>query len=135
VAKELAFHMENPSIDLSSPLLDSDQVQMLISSGGDDAGDLIEEILELFEEESTETIASMEASINAGNSAQLAKSAHALAGSSANIGATQLWQSAKNLENSAKEGCCPPAEVIDELKSLYGETIKVFNRIRSDLQK
>lgn len=127
--------MDNPSIDLSSPLLDSDQVQMLISSGGDDAADLIEEILELFKEESTENLASMEASRKAGDSAQLGKSAHALAGSSANIGATQLWQSAKNLENSTKEGCCPPAEVLDELRSLYEETITVFNRIRSDLQQ
>jgi HPt (histidine-containing phosphotransfer) domain-containing protein len=127
--------MDNPSIDLSSPLLDSGQVQMLVASGGGDAGDLFDELLELFKVESTGNLASVTASWNAGDLAQLGKSAHALAGSSANIGAVQLWRSARDLEQSAKEGHFPPAEVIAELQALYEETISVFNRICSDLQK
>jgi HPt (histidine-containing phosphotransfer) domain-containing protein len=127
--------MDKSSIDLSSPLLDSEQVQMLISSGGDEAVDLISEILELFREESEANLSALEYRRKEGDLSEMGRAAHALAGSSANIGAARLWQSAKSLEQSAKEGSLPEAEEIEDLKSLYEETIAVFKRIRSQLDK
>ena len=127
--------MDKSSIDLSSPLLDSEQVQMLISSGGDEAVDLISEILELFREESEANLSALESARKAGDLSELGRAAHALAGSSANIGAGRLWQAAKSLEHSAKEGSLPSAEAIEDLQSLYQETITAFNGIRSQLEK
>jgi len=108
---------------------------MLIASGGDEAVDLISEILELFREESEANLAALESRRKAGDLSELGRAAHALAGSSANIGAARLWQSAKSLEQSAKEGSLPSAEEIEALKSLYEESIKAFHRIRSELEK
>ena len=82
---------------------------MLIEAGADNHPDPFNEILALFEEESRAKLAEMNSCRDSGQYESLGRAAHALAGSSANIGARQLWLDAKSVENLCREGKGPEA--------------------------
>ena len=105
-------------------LLDPEQIAMLIEAGADNSPDLFNEILALFEEESRAKLAEMNACRESGQYESLGRAAHALAGSSANIGARQLWQDAKSVENLCREGKGPEAaRQIPLLKEILDESL------------
>ncbi len=127
--------MDKSSIDLTSPLLDAEQVKMLISSGGEEPAELIAEILGLFNEESQANLAALETGRNEGDASAVCKAAHALAGSSANIGAAKLWQAAKAVEQSAGNGKIPEEAVLTNLRNLLEQSLLEFRRVESALEK
>lgn len=108
-------------------LLDSEQLQMLIEAGGDDSLSLLREIFILFESESVEKLKDLHSCRASGDYELLGKAAHALSGSSANIGGRKLAAQAREIENLCKERRGPEAAVkIEELESSYRETINAL---------
>jgi len=105
-------------------LLDPEQIMMLLEAGADDSLDLFNEILILFEEESRAKLAEMKNCRDGEQYDSLGRAAHALAGSSANIGARQLWLQAKEVENHCRSQSGPKAaEMIPELEDIFSETL------------
>jgi HPt (histidine-containing phosphotransfer) domain-containing protein len=117
-----------------SSLLDKEQLQMLIESGSPESIELFREILGLFEEESLRKLDDLTASVNSGNFEDLSRSAHALAGSSANIGGREVWQQAKKIEDLCKSGDGQSAcELVPELKATYQLTITALKDYSNQL--
>ena len=112
--------MENS--DHSYTLLDLSQLNMLLESGGEESLELIIEILELFEDESRKKLADLHSAKANGDAQAFSYAAHALAGSSANIGGAVVWKKAKEMENSCKAGDPTVAfSMLDELeKDFFG---------------
>lgn len=111
------------------PLLDADQIEMLAESGSEDSLDLFAEILELFEQESQIKIEELRQLRDAGSYDSMGRAAHALAGSSANIGGLQVWRKAKDIENLCKNASGPEAAAeLDKLEALYEETLEALRQ-------
>ena len=114
--------MENSDHPYS--LLDLSQLNMLLESGGDESIELINEILELFEEESRTKLDDLKTAKANANAEAFGYAAHALAGSSANIGGVVVWKKAKSMENNCKTG--DPSEafaLLDELEEDFSGTL------------
>ncbi len=115
-------------------LLDPEQITMLIEAGAENSLDLFSEILALFEEESRSKLAELKACRDNGQYESLGRAAHALAGSSANIGARQLWQDAKAVENLCREGKgAEAAERIPQLEETLDESLLQLRHFVSNL--
>jgi len=115
--------METPDKP-SGSLLDPDQIKMLIEAGASDSLELFNEILALFEEESRSKFKELHAGMEAGNFDSVGRAAHALAGSSANIGGREVWLRARDIENLCKSGNGPEAvELIPALELTFQETM------------
>ena len=105
-------------------LLDPEQIRMLLESGADDSLDLFNEILVLFEEESRSKLEEMKATRDAGDFEAFSRAAHALAGSSANIGGKVVWLMARDMENLCRGGQPEKAiAMLPELEELHKETL------------
>ena len=115
--------MDNPE-STSGPLLDPEQMKMLLESGADESIELFNEILALFEDESRAKFREMREATESGNYDAFSRSVHALAGSSANIGGRAVWLKAKDMENMCKAGNGEHAvALLNDLEELYTETI------------
>lgn len=91
--------MQNRDV-MALPIIDREQFDMLVETGEDTAPGLIQELLDLFIEESDPRMKSLPNALRAGDLTQMAKDAHAIAGSAANLGAYRLSQLCRALENS-----------------------------------
>ena len=114
--------MENSDHPYS--LLDLSQLNMLLESGGEESIDLINEILELFEEESRIKLGDLKTARANADAEAFGYASHALAGSSANIGGVVVWQKAKSMENNCKSG--DPEEafaLLEELEQDFSGTL------------
>jgi len=120
----LRFFMDASHSPNSVALLDLEQLHMLLEAGASDSFGLLREILDLYEEESRVKLGELQAGLDSGDHASMGRAAHALAGSSANIGGRAVWQQAKELEDSCKNGQGPdmPAKV-QSLEEVYWRTL------------
>lgn len=111
-----------------SPLLDEEQLMMLIEAGASESGNsLFGEILDLFEQESALKIREIRESHEAGDFDRMGRSSHALAGSSANIGGLEVWRMAKEIENLCKADRGREAGTrLDELEATYAATMQAL---------
>ena len=82
-----------------STLLDTEQIQMLIEAGASESMELVNELLDLYEGESLEKVGELKSHAENGDYEALSRSAHALSGSSANVGGRLVWQLTKQMEN------------------------------------
>lgn len=127
--------MNTKKIEISSNLLDGQQVRMLLEASPDDAESLFEEIIELFREESAVNLESIEGSIVEEDRHKLGRAMHALAGSSANIGAQRLWEAAKSAEEAAEsEPFSRIRAEVGELRRLRDESLLEFGQILGQLR-
>lgn len=116
--------MNEPDANAEAPLLDKDQLQMLIDASADESLDLFVEILELFEQESVVKLAELRSLRDAGSYDLMGRAAHALAGSSANVGGLEVWKIAKKIENLCKNSHGEEASAcIDDLELSYSRTL------------
>lgn len=92
-----------------SAVIDGEQISMLVEGAGVDA---VRPILDAYWESNDELIAALQSGIAAGDGEDVAKTAHGLKGSSANLGAIAVAGRAKEIEVAAKAGD------LDEVKSL-----------------
>ena len=105
-------------------LLDLSQLDMLLESGGEESVELIIEILDLFEQESRVKLSSLKSAKASSDAEAFGYAAHALAGSSANIGGVVVWKKAKEMENNCKTGDPRLAfSMLDELEADFLETL------------
>lgn len=117
------------------PLLDQEQISMLVETGEDEAADLIQELLDLFIEEGEPRLDHLSSMIRAKDAEQVARDAHALAGSSSNIGALRLSKVAKWIEGEAKEGSLGSLdEFYAYMRACYSETITLLRNEISRLR-
>ncbi len=97
---------------------------MLVDASGDESLDLFMEILELFEQESVVKLKELRSLREAGSFDLMGRSAHALAGSSANVGGLEVWKKAKKIENLCKISCGEEAAAcLDDLELSYKKTL------------
>ena len=111
----------------SLPIIDEEQIAMLVEAGEDGAADLIEELLDLFQAEATPQLETIRAAHASGDYAHAARAAHAIAGSSANLGGLRLSKLAKSLELSAESGATERfGSLLPSVGRLYDQTIAAF---------
>ncbi|MFP4281191.1 MAG: Hpt domain-containing protein [Opitutales bacterium] len=109
------------------PITDDEQLSMLIEAGEDGAADLIEELLDLFRTEAGPQVEAMRTAITHGAGEEAARPAHAISGSSANLGGLRLSKLAKAMELAAGDGRTAELTMLSaEMQDLYNETIKAF---------
>ena len=118
----------------NNSLLDHEQLQMLIEAGASESTELFKEILELFEEESDRKLVELQEQKVSRDFENMSRSAHALAGSSANIGGREVWLQAKEIENLCKSGKGPKAvELLPRLVETYHQTIVAMKAYAAEL--
>ena len=118
---------EDPNINFH--LLDQEQLEMLVEAGGDDSSSLLNEIFGLFESESSQKLEELRRHRAERNFEMLGKAAHALSGSSANIGGRELARKAKEIENLCKsQQGESAASLLDELETVYRDTVIALNK-------
>ncbi len=93
------------------------------TTGGDLEVEL--ELLRIFVEQTDEKLRSVEAALAAGNYKQIREDAHAIKGSSANVGADGLRELAASLEGRMKNGEHARAE------AMVAEVFDEFARVRT----
>ena len=106
------------------PLIDPEQISMLMEAGGDESTDLFNEILVLFEEESRNKLGQIQTAAQTRDYHTLGRAVHALAGSSANIGGREVWLFSREIENLCKDDRGEEAlGRIPALLSLFEQTL------------
>lgn len=94
-------------------VLDSKQLDMLIGVAGDNAAELLQDLIEVFIEENTPHIEGLRQAVDAADFVLAAKRAHFIAGSSANLGGQRL-----SLLCTAMEKEAPYADAAGLLKMI-----------------
>jgi HPt (histidine-containing phosphotransfer) domain-containing protein len=119
--------------DANTPLLDPHQIRMLTETGGDDPAGLLHELWQLYADEIIPMLAALQALIEA-HDAKAIHIAHAIAGSSANIGAGQLHQAARQLEADLQAGAWVEAKgACTALAPIYQATQIAFQKLLEGL--
>ncbi|MEM1025398.1 MAG: Hpt domain-containing protein [Myxococcota bacterium] len=80
-------------------------------AAGDDP-EFIQELMELYLEDAAERLQELRAAVSNGSTDEVARSAHKLKGSSANVGAQGISDCAKTLEEMGKNGDLQGAEAL-----------------------
>ncbi len=111
------------------PLTDEEQLSMLIEAGEDGAADLIEELLGLFQSEAAPQLATVKAAIGSRTAKDASRPAHALAGSSANIGGLRLAKLSKAMELAAnRDDLAALDALLPHLDDTYASTVTIFKQ-------
>ena len=109
---------------VDSSLIDVEQIQMLIEAGAAESLELVTELLDLYEGERKQKLDDIRDKASTGDFEALGRAAHALAGSSANVGGKRVWDMAKQMENDCKEGRGASAvQSIDTLEKVHAGTM------------
>lgn len=104
---------EQPNIpgvdfDHTLPVMDREQIDMLMMVDDDeDPTALVRELFELFQQESTEKLNTLEAACAANNAQDLRKIVHFIAGSAGNLGLARLCGFYRGVEQGIETGRLP----------------------------
>lgn len=85
------------------PILDPQQIQMLIDLDPEGAPALIQELVEIFEEDAPKRLADLSAALASSNAEDATGAAHALKGGVANLGLARLADLAQSAERLSRE--------------------------------
>ncbi len=91
--------------------------------------DMLSHIGEMYLLDSRGLVASIEESLGAGNSAELARAAHAWRSYNGNVGAHGLARLCRDLEDTAREGDFAAA------RQVYAQIQTLHERVRQELQQ
>src|SRR4051812_39191703 len=97
-----------------------------LADGGDD--DLVKEVLSVFQSDTEDRVKTMRAACGTGDREELRKQAHALKGSSAQVGALAMAKLCQTLETTARTADAA------ELERLVGEIDREFGEVRAQMQ-
>ncbi len=86
------------------PLIDDEQVKLLLSVADETGDELLRELLELFVDENGPRIGKIREALMARNRDEVLRGAHSVAGSSANLGGFRLAKNCSQLEGLAANG-------------------------------
>jgi len=89
---------------MPQPVLDPAVIESLRQLTPPGEPDVLKEVLQLFLEEVPGRISRLRAAWQAGNPAEVHRAAHSLKGSSGNIGATQLFDVCRQLDDQGRAG-------------------------------
>ncbi len=107
-------------------LLEYEQIDGLLEVAGVDG---VKDILGAFWRSTDELAADLARSIEGGEGGQAARTAHALKGSAANVGALRLAEAAREVETLSKSGDFATARAaIERLAAIYRETRAALER-------
>lgn len=117
-------------MDLSSAakaaLIESEQIDGLLEVAGVDG---VKIILEAFWRSTDQLSADLARNLAGGECVEAARTAHALKGSAANVGAVRLADAARLVEIHLKSGDLPEAKAaIERLVAIYRETREALER-------
>src|SRR5471032_2427917 len=87
---------------MSAPIINPAAIQSLRSLGGDDDDSFLREIIAIFLTDTPVRIAELEAGLRDGNADTFMRAAHSIKGSSSNMGATVLQETAERLETESR---------------------------------
>ncbi|MFC3303418.1 Hpt domain-containing protein [Parvularcula lutaonensis] len=115
---------------MSNGIIDNEQISMLIQGAGVDA---VRPILDAYWESNDELTAALEKGLAAGDAEDVARTAHGLKGSSANLGANAVAIRAKEIEMAAKAGDLDAVrEHFAELAAEISATRAAFERLLAE---
>jgi signal transduction histidine kinase/ligand-binding sensor domain-containing protein/DNA-binding response OmpR family regulator/HPt (histidine-containing phosphotransfer) domain-containing protein len=112
----------------SDPILDGATLDALRALPRSGSTDMLSHIGELYLGDSRALVASIEEALSAGNSAELARAAHAWRSYNGNVGALGLAQLCRELEDSARVGDFAAA------RAIYAQMRTLHLRVRTQLQ-
>jgi HPt (histidine-containing phosphotransfer) domain-containing protein len=115
--------MNSGTADSGDPLLLAGALEPMRGLEGESGGDLVTELVELFERQLPETVAVLEAAVTRGSRSALARAAHQLRGFALTVGAARLTRLTSELERSADElSEEAAAAAVASLAACYRET-------------
>ncbi len=116
----------------TQPIIDTETIETLKSLNPDDGGEFLKEIIDIFLEDTPQRIAELDASLLSGERNKFVRAAHSIKGSSANMGAFALRDTAQRLEHEAKEKNLSELEpLLSELKSDYKAVEVEISKLKS----
>jgi len=115
------------------PILDGATLHALRALPRNGSKDMLSHIGELYLMDSRRLVALIEESLIAGNSAELARAAHAWRSYNGNVGAHSLARLCRDLEESARQGDFSAArEIYDRIRSLH---VRVRDELESEMRR
>ena len=116
---------------MSEDMIEEEQLRVLAESAGKEA---VEPILAAFWTSNDELVAQLGAALKDRDTDSAGKAAHALKGSAANLGATQVASTAKDIELCAKGGKMDAAlSAFEKLPREIAETKAAFDTLMSSI--
>jgi HPt (histidine-containing phosphotransfer) domain-containing protein len=121
---------DQPSLD-TVERLEYDIARQLRALQSPHAPGVVENLIDIYLNHSDKTVATIRAALTQGDAQQLASSAHALKGSSANMGAQGLAELCRELELAGRAGSMPdPEPQFERLQAEYQRVKAVMQRLR-----
>lgn len=125
---------DQPKLDASEqPFVDTDVLVRLQEQTGDEDGELLQELVEVFVEDAKETCTRLAEMISAGPSEDLSREAHRLKSGAANLGAARMTALCKQLELIGATG--DRAEIKGLITRLTDELPEVERQLRAYLER
>jgi HPt (histidine-containing phosphotransfer) domain-containing protein len=111
-------------METSMPILDPEALGALRDLASPDQPDFLKQLLTLFVDTAPARIQTIQSAAQAGDHSKVAKEAHSLKSSSANIGAARLSEICQNIEKAARSGDATSAQTwIALLQSVLDATL------------
>jgi len=108
-------------------ILDQNALKDLLEMAGDDASEMIADIIDCYLDDSPRHLKELQEALKAQNARLLAHTSHTLKSSSGSLGAKQLSQLCQQLENFAKEKNLDTAsDLVTKIETEYGEVAQAL---------
>ena len=101
---QMLFETPNAQDLLKLPCLDLDQINFLSATAGDSACEFFRDVIDAYKAECKACIEEFSTACSLQALNRIERSAHAIAGSSANLGLVRLAKLCKNIENACLSG-------------------------------
>ena len=104
----------------NSPVIDTSAIEALKAINPDDGGEFAREIIQIFMEDTPARLEELEEALRRSDATKFVRAAHSIKGSSANVGAMLLRDTAEEIERQARdEGLAGIDGKIEKLRSDY----------------
>jgi HPt (histidine-containing phosphotransfer) domain-containing protein len=118
---------------MRGPALDPAVLESLRQLTSPGEPDVLKEVLELFLEDVPRRIERIRSSWQTGNAAELHRAAHSLKGSAGNIGAHELLDVCRQLDDLGRAGDVTGARpLIEALDAAYARVVEQIRRLSAD---
>ncbi len=114
-------------------VLDSRQLNMLVGAAGENAAELLHDLIEVFIEENMPHVEGLRPAIDAADFTLAVKRAHFIAGSSANMGGLRLSHLCTELEREAPRA--DAAHLLKMTAKIEEEFQLTINSLRREIEK
>lgn len=112
-----------------TPLIDEEQFSLLVETGEDAAAEMLQELIDMFMEESAPRVHDLRDAVTGRDYSGIVKHAHAIAGSSGNLGGLRLSQACRALENEAPNQNDARIEfLMGQVDNCFQLTIDTYNQ-------